>query len=48
MKLLLIMFVFVCLNSPQPSKEGKKKAVPAKHATKASFNLAPSILIIHH
>lgn len=48
MKLLLIMLAFVCLHSPQPGKDSKKKAATPKKETKRSFNLAPSILIINY
>ena len=46
MKFLLIMFVFLCIHSTTPVKEAKKAA--AKKEAKASFKLAPSILIVNY
>ncbi|WP_162944739.1 hypothetical protein [Flavisolibacter nicotianae] len=47
MKLLLLMFVFLCLHTTTPVK-GTKKAGPAlRKEAKASFHLAPSILIVN-
>jgi len=46
MKLLIMMFVCLCLNNvPQPDSAAKKKAAPPKKEKRASINLAPSILI---
>ena len=46
MKLLIMMFVWLCMNNvPQPDSPNKKKPTPVKKEKKASINLAPSILI---
>jgi hypothetical protein len=46
MKFLLIMFVFLCIHTTSPVK-GERKAAAKKEA-KASFRLAPSILIVNY
>jgi hypothetical protein len=46
MKLLMMMFVCVCLNNPpQTDSVKQKKGSAPKKEKRASINLAPSILI---
>jgi hypothetical protein len=48
MKLLLMLFCFVCIQTKSPGKPEPKKDSVAKKAVKPSFRLAPSILIINY
>ena len=47
MKLLLMLFFFVCIQTKTPLKEEPKKPVKPKKEAKAKFRLAPSILIVN-